>query len=723
MAVASVNGGGVVRFGVFEVDLRAGELKRNGSKVRLQDQPFQILTTLLERPGEVVSRDELREKLWPSDTFVDFDHSLNAAVRRLRDALGDSADSPRFVETVARRGYRFVAPVSPNYPPSVPAAPIPIQMSRWKWPVVLLVVAVLALGVMVGWHAATRRQSYRSPLPFNERRLTANPEEVPVLSSAISPDGRYLAFADSTGFYLRQIETGETHQLSLPKGFNAEPAAWFPDGGHLLATWVPGPKELPSLWEISVLGGAPRKIRDAAYSAAVSPDGSQIAFLTGPRVRPQLWLMQSDGERAHLLYTGTQFLGSPAWSPDGRRLAYVLATYVPGTIAGLHVQIEILDFSTNQASAVLSESRLGPGLAWTPDNRLLFSMTELPPNQQDSNLWSLTLSPQTAQPIGAPTRLTRDPGNIADIHLTKNGKRAAFSKHALQPDVYLADLENHGTRLSAPRRLTLDDRQDYQFSWTADSKSVIFVSDRDGTFHIFEQSPDQSAPDLLVGGSETIQAPRLTPDGLSLLYLVTSDLEDAAPITRLMRMPLAGGPPQLVLEGRGISNHQCARSPSTLCIYSLMSPQQARFFTFDPIKGEGPELEKANIHDLDPYSFNWTLSPDGQTMAFAKKLSVENEPAIRIFSLANNTERILKLHDWAGIANLDWAADGKSIWATAFTTTNTWTLLNINLQGRVRPMLESTKMTIGWAIPSPDGRHLALWQASGSSNVWMIENF
>jgi hypothetical protein len=154
-----------------------------------------------------------------------------------------------------------------------------------------------------------------------------------------------------------------------------------------------------------------------------------------------------------------------------------------------------------------------------------------------------------------------------------------------------------------------------------------------------------------------------------------------------------------------------------------MSPQQARFFTFDPIKGKGPELEKANIHDLDPYSFNWTLSPDGQTMAFAKKLSVENEPAIRIFSLANSTERILKLHDWAGIANLDWAADGKSIWATAFTTTNTWTLLNINLQGRVRPMLESTKMTIGWAIPSPDGRHLALWQASGSSNVWMIENF
>src|SRR6516162_6864701 len=110
----------IVRFGVFEADLKTGELRRNGSKVCLQEQPFQILTVLLERPGDVVSREELRARLWPSDTFVDFDHSLNTAVRRLRDALGDSAENPRFVETLARRGYRFIAPVS-----SSASAPIP----------------------------------------------------------------------------------------------------------------------------------------------------------------------------------------------------------------------------------------------------------------------------------------------------------------------------------------------------------------------------------------------------------------------------------------------------------------------------------------------------------------------------------------------------------------------------------------------------------------------
>src|SRR5262249_14611257 len=103
--------GRLIRFGVFEVDLRAGELRRNGVKIKLQEQPFQILAVLLERPGEIVTREELQQKLWSNDTFVDFDNSLNKAINKIREAVGDSADNPRFVETMARRGYRFIAPV------------------------------------------------------------------------------------------------------------------------------------------------------------------------------------------------------------------------------------------------------------------------------------------------------------------------------------------------------------------------------------------------------------------------------------------------------------------------------------------------------------------------------------------------------------------------------------------------------------------------------------
>jgi cholera toxin transcriptional activator len=106
--------GKIVRFGVYEVDLVSGELRKNGTRIRLQEQPFQVLTMLLERPGEMVTREELRSKLWPADTFVDFDHSLNTAVNKLREALGDAAANPRFVQTVARRGYRFIAPLQGN---------------------------------------------------------------------------------------------------------------------------------------------------------------------------------------------------------------------------------------------------------------------------------------------------------------------------------------------------------------------------------------------------------------------------------------------------------------------------------------------------------------------------------------------------------------------------------------------------------------------------------
>src|SRR5215468_3075891 len=100
-----------VRFGPFDADLRSGQLRKHGIRLKLQDQPFQLLTLLLEKPGELITREELRQKLWPADTFVNFEHGLNAAVKRLRQALSDSADNPRFVETLPRRGYRFIAPV------------------------------------------------------------------------------------------------------------------------------------------------------------------------------------------------------------------------------------------------------------------------------------------------------------------------------------------------------------------------------------------------------------------------------------------------------------------------------------------------------------------------------------------------------------------------------------------------------------------------------------
>src|SRR5205085_2025432 len=139
-----------IRFGVFEVDLASGELRKQGVRIKLQEQPFQALVALIERPGEVLTREELQKRLWPADTTVDFDRGLNKAIARVRDALGDDADNPRFIETLPSRGYRFLSQAGPAFSPvteirSSPASAPPVApRRRLPWIAGGLAVAILA---------------------------------------------------------------------------------------------------------------------------------------------------------------------------------------------------------------------------------------------------------------------------------------------------------------------------------------------------------------------------------------------------------------------------------------------------------------------------------------------------------------------------------------------------------------------------------------------------
>src|SRR6266568_4290414 len=135
----------ILRFGVFEVDLRSRELRKQGVRIKLQEQPFHVLTVLLQRPGEVVTREELRSQNWPADTFVDFDNSLNTAINKLREALGDSADNPRFIETLPRRGYRFIAPVAGTDGSTHASAAGQVAASSARKARILAVVAVVVM--------------------------------------------------------------------------------------------------------------------------------------------------------------------------------------------------------------------------------------------------------------------------------------------------------------------------------------------------------------------------------------------------------------------------------------------------------------------------------------------------------------------------------------------------------------------------------------------------
>src|ERR1700704_775883 len=136
----------LLRFGVFEVDLRAGELRKQGKRIKVQEQPLQVLATLLQNSGDVVTREELRAQIWPEDTFVDFDNSLNTSINKLREALGDSADNPRFIETLPRRGYRFIAPVTgvDGITETVTGVSTPWRPSSRK---IVAAIAVLAAGI------------------------------------------------------------------------------------------------------------------------------------------------------------------------------------------------------------------------------------------------------------------------------------------------------------------------------------------------------------------------------------------------------------------------------------------------------------------------------------------------------------------------------------------------------------------------------------------------
>jgi Tol biopolymer transport system component len=170
-----------------------------------------------------------------------------------------------------------------------------------------------------------------------------------------------------------------------------------------------------------------------------------------------------------------------------------------------------------------------------------------------------------------------------------------------------------------------------------------------------------------------------------------------------------------------VENIQCARLPSKLCLFSRNETHAIRFFQFDAVTGAKHELtQSARTSEL---KFNWTLSSDGSMLALAPWREGQNAGELQIFSLASGEQRTLSLPGWTQISSIDWAADSRNIWASACEPSGTRALILVDLRGRVRTMLEDAQKQMGWAIPAPDGRHVALWQASGNSNAWMLQGF
>ena len=260
-----------VRFGQFELDLRTRQLTKNGAKIRLSQQPVQVLSLLLEAPGEIVTREEFRRRLWSSDVFVDFDHGLNKSIQKLRDALGDSADSPRYIETIPRIGYRFIALANetrgsvelpsetrvfePATAPALPPGGRIARNRRARW--ILLAVSAAVCVVLAFGSMALYRLRHRLP----ERYLQLTDFTDSAVAPALSPDGHMVAFIrGGNGFltsdqiYIKMLPNGEARRVTD----DARPKyglAFSPDGAEIAYTVLE--TSVFSTYEVSALGGEP----------------------------------------------------------------------------------------------------------------------------------------------------------------------------------------------------------------------------------------------------------------------------------------------------------------------------------------------------------------------------------------------------------------------------------------------------------------------------------
>jgi eukaryotic-like serine/threonine-protein kinase len=306
------------RFAAFELDTRSGELRKRGVKIKLQDQPVQILMLLLDRAGEVVSREEIRRKLWSENTFVDFDNAISSAVRKIREALSDSSDTPRFIETVARQGYRFICPLCEGDEAVSFSAPESTSI----------------IGLVNGHPVAARHAGEAI------QDIEINPQpggccDQPEVTEAKATRRRWwtisatLAFGTLGGWTLNRLRAPVVH--GLPLRVEIDP----PEGGQF--SFGLG------------IGGI-----------ALSPDGRSVALVVTRNRRTALWLRPLDGTEGQLV-PGTQGAAFPFWSPDSKSLAFFAA-------GKLH-RIDLADGTLT----TLCDAHREWGGAWTSDGQIIFS--------------------------------------------------------------------------------------------------------------------------------------------------------------------------------------------------------------------------------------------------------------------------------------------------------------------------------------------------------------
>ena len=700
----------IFSFGVILYEMLAGKQAFNGSS------SIEVMNAILKDDPP-----ELPPSVPPG---------LERIVRRCLEK-----DAVRRFQSAADLGFALTSVSAPQ-----PASAAARKNLVWRtWGIVAAASVAGALVALV-WFILHRppkpsaQVKLKAPAELTQKRLTFNSSEYPVQSSAISPDGKYLAYSDPAGIHVKLLSTSEERLIPRPAGVPASAAwvldSWFPDGTQLLAdVYEPGGQK--SIWTVSVLGQSPRALREGASGYEVSPDGTHIAFSplgTADDVR-ELWMMGSLGDNPQkVIAVGeNEALGSLVhWSPDGQRLAYIREQQSPDRSHW----IETCDLKGESRPVVVLDPDLGlKDLSWLPDGRIAYaSGTNLWQIGNDyasgDNLWEIGVD-QAGKPSGKPKRITQWVGsNLRYLSASADGKRLVFQKSTDQAQVYLGELAAGGTRMNPPRRLTNDETSGQPTAWMLDSKAVLLDSNRNGTRGIFKQVISQETSEPVVTGPQWAAGPRLSADGAWILYFERPRTPaNPAPADRLMRIPASGGVPQMVMETRNWRNLLCARAPASLCVIfeTSLDRKQLTITAFEPVKGRGKVLRTMEMDPSYDYEEGEALSPDGSRLAFS--LGGQPEIHIRLLSLSSGSESEITVKGWPNITGMEWAPDGKGFYCGSVSP-QYHTLLYVDMKGNAR-VLWQYRGGGGeiWALPSPDGRYLAIRADVTNSNVWMVEGF
>ncbi len=695
------NSSRIVRFGVFEVDLRAGELRRGGLKVKLQEQPLQVLTALLEHPGEVVTREELRGKLWPADTFVDFDHGLNAAIRRLRDALGESAETPMLVETVARRGYRFIGNVEKTAG-TTSARPTPWQRLPTTRHVVVagLIVCALVLSFLLYRHSVRPKAVEMTVTPA----VTNLGEKY---APALSRDGQRLAFVWDGGvgpyfnLYVKVIGTEESLQLTKQASLDFSPV-WSPDGRYIAFCRIL--KGATGIYIIPSLGGAERRVRNTlwddqefqeafrfAHRLSWSPDGKFLAYSDRPSrsEAASIFLLSLDSLDVRRLTSAPQARGdfSPEFSPDGLTLAFARDTQ------GVE-SIYVTPVSGGKEKRLTSDTKQKWGLTWTTDGReVVFSDVGW--------LWKVSLRG------GAPERLQFGQDGVDP---SIGGNRLVYVRHRSNKNIWKRDL-NSLIPTSAAQRLISSTRMESGPQFSPDGSEIAFESTRSGAYEVWLCGSDGTNLRQLTHFSPSVTgAPRWSPDGQQIAF-------DSRP---------AGNPDIFVIDSQGGPPRKLTSEPSSEVLPSWSRDGRWIYFASDRTGGwevwKMPSTGGSAVRVTRQGGFAAFESPNGRFLYYAKGQNVSGLWRTPING-GEEVELISSLEAgywgyWAVVENGIYYLDTTTKPGIAFFDATTHRITQMfNLESR--PAREDTGLAV-----SPDERTILYTQLDASnSDILLVENF